>query len=61
MGKPPLDARPAPHRCVVCGHDKPGFMAVVCPDCKEGFDLVDEQCADMPVIDMRVAIGPTDV
>jgi hypothetical protein len=53
-------ARPVPHRCVVCGHDKPGFMAVVCADCKEGFDLVDEQGPDVQP-DTRVAIGPTDV
>lgn len=53
------ETTPYKPRCVICGHE-PGFMAVVCADCKEGFDLVDEQGPDVQP-DTRVAIGPTDV
>lgn len=59
-----VDNRAYRPRCLICGHEQPGFMALVCQVCqvcKEAFDLVDEQTPDMSQPETRVAIGPTDV
>lgn len=56
-----VDNRAYRPRCLICGHEQPGFMDSVCQVCKESFALVDQQTPDMSQPETRVAIGPTDV